>query len=188
MNGLLRFMKYDRKMENLIVFALIGVILIIAGSFFTRGESGGKNATKTDLNKTASLNSGYEDELEKKLEDMLSNVKGVKEVKVMVMLASDKGTMVPAVDNSESKRITEEKDSQGGSRTITEYSSDKKTVTVNTSSGNQPVVLSETAPEVKGVLVVVNGPDDSDFLYKLSSMVQVALGIPAYKVMVVAGK
>lgn len=180
--------KYDKKIENLIILILIGIILVIAGSFFVKGGDSVKNTNNVKYTKTNEVDTSYQSALEKKLKDILSKVDGVKSVDVMITLMSDKNTLIPAVDSNESKRVTEEKDNQGGSRTITEYSSDKKTVTINTTSGTQPLVLSETAPDIKGVLVVVDGNTDSDFLYRLSNMVQVALGIPAYKVMVVAGK
>ncbi|SHE52459.1 stage III sporulation protein AG [Caldanaerobius fijiensis DSM 17918] len=190
MKSLLKFInfKYDKKMENLIVLTLMGIILIIAGSFFVKGADSNKTTDNIKHIKATDIDTSYESALEKKLKDILSKVDGVRGVDVMVTLASDKSTLIPAVDNNESRRVTEEKDNQGGTRTITEYSNNKKTVTISTASGTQPLVLSETVPDVKGVLVVVDGNNDSDFLYKLSNMVQVALGIPAYKVMVVAGK
>lgn len=43
-------------------------------------------------------------------------------------------------------------------------------------------------PEIRGVIVVADGAKDPRLRYELSSAVQTALGIPAYKVKVISSK
>ena len=55
--------------------------------------------------------------MEEKLEDILSNVKGVGRVKVMITY-SKTSQIIPMYDEDSSTSITEEKDSGGGTRIV----------------------------------------------------------------------
>lgn len=177
--------KFDKKTENIIIYIIIGIILIIAGSFFFKG--GGQKNVAGQKSSSDAANNSYEACLESKLKDILSKMKGVKNVDVMITLSSDKNTINPAYDTTQTTKTTQETDTQGGKRSETEVDSSNKVVLTNDSNGNSPVVTSESKPAINGVLVIVGGTNDDDLLYNVSNAVQVALGIPAYKVMVVAG-
>ena len=74
------------------------------------------------------------------------------------------------------------KDTQGGVRVTTEI--DEQTEYVLVQSRNEPLVLKEKAPEIKGVLVVVEGANDVELKIQLSRAVQSLFDLPAHKIMI----
>jgi len=118
--------------------------------------------------------------------DILSQVAGAGRVAVRVTLASGP-QQVLASDNTVRASRTEETDNQGGTRTITQEDDSQATVVLGYGGAEQVVVLQLCRPEVAGVLVVADGAVDPAVRERLAAAVQVFLGIPAHKVLVLPG-
>jgi len=126
--------------------------------------------------------------LAKRLADMLAKIDGAGEVSVTVRLESSTKSEY-AFNKNTSRRTTQEKDQAGGTRVITEDSENGEVVLVQGSGGYQsPLVKSESAAEVAGVLVVAEGAHDINVKAELFKAVKVALGIEPHKIMVVPMK
>lgn len=109
----------------------------------------------------------YSDKLEKSLEDIISQIQGVGNVKVMVTVdGSIKSIYVADESTSDSK-------------------SDEKTVII----GSKEALLEGTKyPEVKGVLVVCSGGKSAAVKEKVVNAVSTVLDIPTSKVCVTNAK
>ncbi len=104
---------------------------------------------------------------EKKLEQILSNVFGVGEIRVFISYKS-----------SEEKLVLKDDDGRGGQNTV-KYES---------SSGDEPFVYKSLSPEIEGVIIVAEGGDRADVKSTISDAVSSVLEIPIHKVKVLKMK
>ena len=185
-----KLLKDNKKLvENLTVIFLIGLILLIGASALSKPRPSNNNDNKgLVLAQKESSSEDYAQKLEKDLKNILSKIEGVGNVEVLITLNSDE-EVVAAMDVVESSTTTNEKDSSGGIRETIQTESNNKVVTSQDTSGQDaPIVLKRIMPEIRGVIVVADGAKDPRLRYELSSAVQTALGIPAYKVKVISSK
>ena len=122
--------------------------------------------------------------LEKKLEDTLSKLKGVGEVKVMITL-EDTIEKIPAFNTSKNNETTNEVDSQGGTRETIREGMDIQMVT---GSEGTLMVLKEIKPTVRGVIVIAEGAEDPEIREMLYEAVKTVLGISGNRVEVYSSK
>jgi stage III sporulation protein AG len=97
-------------------------------------------------------------ELETKLADMLSAIKGAGKVSVMIMY--DGGMEIVT---AESKSVTTNKttDTSGGADRITENTTETSTpIIINEGGKSKPIILKEIMPEILGVMIVAEGADN----------------------------
>ncbi len=175
------------KKEQLVVLLLFGVLLVVIALPTTTGTmgadkkdadiSGTQGAAGTD---TATLT--YEEQLEKRLSAILSQVAGAGRVEVMVTLES-RGERIVEKDTPESRKSVEETDSSGGSRTTDEQEWGEETVYYEDGSGGKsPYVVKELEPNIEGVLVLAEGGDSAVVKQELLEAVQALFPIEAHKV------
>ncbi|NNG66777.1 stage III sporulation protein AG [Caldanaerobacter subterraneus] len=183
-----KFLKDNKKLlENLTVIFLIGLILLIGASTFSKPRPSNESDNK-ELVLAEKQNEDYAKRLGRDLKSILSKIEGVGNVEVLITLNSDE-EVVAAMDVVQSSTTTNEKDSNGTVREVVQTESNNKIVTSqNTSGQNAPIVLKRLMPEIRGVIVVADGAKDPRLRYEISSAVQTALGIPAYKVKVISSK
>lgn len=183
-----KILKADNKtIQDLTVIFIIGLIILIGASIFFKPKPTNKSSDK-QMVETQVTNEDYASKLESELKEILSKIHGAGNVDVLVTLDSDE-EVVAAMDTVQSETTTNEKDSNGGTRTTIQSETDNKIVTSqNTSGENQPMILKKVMPEVRGVVVVADGAKDPNVQYELMTAVETALGIPAYKVKVVSSK
>lgn len=175
------------KKEQLVVLLLFGVLLVVIALPTTTGTmgadkkdadiSGTQGAAGTD---TATLT--YEEQLEKRLSAILSQVAGAGRVEVMLTLES-RGERIVEKDTPESRKSVEETDSSGGSRTTDEQDWGEETVYYEDGSGGKsPYVVKELEPNIEGVLVLAEGGDSAVVKQELLEAVQALFPIEAHKV------
>ncbi|MGJ7044605.1 stage III sporulation protein AG [Thermoanaerobacterium thermosulfurigenes] len=183
-----KILKADNKtIQDLTVIFIIGLIILIGASIFFKPKPTNKSSDK-QMVEAQITNEDYASKLESELKEILSRIHGAGNVDVLVILDSDE-EIVAAMDTVQSETTTNEKDSNGGTRTTIQSETDNKIVTSqNTSGENQPMILKKVMPEVRGVVVVADGAKDPNVQYELMTAVETALGIPAYKVKVVSSK
>ncbi|HHW56692.1 MAG TPA: stage III sporulation protein AG [Clostridia bacterium] len=185
-----KILKDNKKLvENLIIVFLIGLILLIGASTFSKPRPSNMYDNKElVLDQKGKDSEDYAKKLERDLKNILSKIEGVGNVEVLITLNSDE-EVVAAMDIVQSNTTTSEKDSSGGIRETIQTESNNRVVTSQDTSGqNAPIVLKRKMPEIRGVIVVADGAKDPRLRYELSSAVQTALGIPAYKVKVISSK
>ena len=184
-----------QKLNVLIIIASAGVLLIVLANSFGSSE-GKQEITPNAASIPGSKDSGQivnsadnvdrlEASLAQRLEKVLTLINGVGEVKVTVNLASSTQKDF-AVNTTTNNKTTKEQDQKGGNRVITENNENGQMVLVRENQGSKedPVVVKETKPEVKGVIVVAEGAGDAGVKADLMNAVQVYLDIPLYKVIV----
>ena len=176
---------------NLIIVFCLGLALILIADFYrdismdrTAGEDNYYENAQTEAAASDITEPEYVRNLENELSSILAKIQGAGRVSVMITLKSGK-EIVPAKDESVSDKITDEKDTSGGTRTIDEKTTEDEVVFTTAQGGNsKPLVIKEINPEVKGVIVVAEGAKDSKVKLMISQAVQTVLDIPAYRVTV----
>lgn len=172
----------EEKNKKFVVLIMLLILAIIFLTFYPFRQ--GDNSVATTIVKSegtlSSSNNSYEENLEKKLISILSKMEGVGSVDVMITIASTKEKVV-AEDINASEQTVDEKDQSGGTRMTTQVQENTKVVL---QSGNVPYVTKENAPEIKGVIIVAEGADNSEVKAQIMDAVSKVLDVPVHKIFV----
>lgn len=196
-----KWLKNPKKfLTNLAVVFLVGVLLLIigdvAGSLFASKDNKNEGLPKKTVNESkeeevqVSSNSeafpvakDYEEKLKREVADTLVQIKGVGKVSVMIYFEGSSES-IPAFNTSDTNKKTDEKDKEGGTRTITENSKNSTVVVSGDSGSNKALIVKEVRPSIGGVMVVAEGADDSIVREEVTNAVKILLALPANKVVV----
>ncbi|MEG6585631.1 hypothetical protein [Dendrosporobacter sp. 1207_IL3150] len=169
---------------RMIWLGVIGLALLMVGGLFDFPATQQRNETQIEpLKATQVMNRSYEDALESKLSNMLSQVKGAGNVSVSIMLENS-ATQEHAKNINKETRTIQEKDTAGGIRTTTETKESSQVLLSKENGADHPVMVREIKPIIKGVLVVAEGAVDSTVKANLTKAVEAGLGLPSYKITV----
>ena len=191
------FRKWFKK-DNLVILILAGVLLVIialptkdSGETETenfRAEGGAPAAESPENNAesmdTADSSEEYERQLEQRLREILSQMEGVGKVRVMITLKSSRELVVEK-EQPYLRSSTNENDSQGGNRLVSQLESEDNTVYRTDGSVSEPYVVKTLPPQVEGVVVVAEGAGSGTVNRTIVEMVQALFGVEAHKVKVV---
>ena len=118
--------KTKRKIENLVVFAIILIITIISINLIWNGnkKESSENTTSSKIlaknnetNLEQKADSITTNELEVKLKNILSKIQGVGQVEVFINY-SESSEVIPMYNENSQTSLTEETDTSGGVRKI----------------------------------------------------------------------
>ncbi len=178
------FTNKEKRIENLISFLIILIItLIIINKILsndTKKEENYENKTGIELATPRSSEQIITDNLEEKLEDILSKINGVGKVSVLITY-SESSSLVPIYNVSSSISTVEETDTSGGKRK-TETENNEKGVITDSSSN----VITEkmTMPIIEGAIITAQGADNPTIKSNIISAVEAATGIATHKIQV----
>lgn len=181
--------KGKKKTENLIVLIVILIITVVAINYIWSGDS-----KKTDnLNEDSLIedtrvvqvsSNQTNDELEKRLENILSKISGVGNVKVMITYY-ESSMLMPIFNEDSKESTTDETDSSGGSRNIKETDSQKEVVYKENNDGSKEVVTqSISSPKIEGAIIVAQGAESLDVKASIIQAVEAATGLATHKIQV----
>ncbi|KAJ51482.1 stage III sporulation protein AG [Clostridium tetanomorphum] len=172
---------------NLLIVFLIGVLILITGSFFkTTGNSVKETVSKNNNNdQVEEPIKEPEEETEKELKNELKNIlqqtDGVGRVEVMIYFASGE-EQIPAVNINDSTNSTEEIDNEGGRRQTTQKNNGSTVVITNNGDKTQPLIVKKNKPKVTGVFIVAEGAENKVTEYRIKKAVINLFNIPDNKV------
>lgn len=171
---------------RLIWLGLIGIILLLFGGVLDHLSPMPNTQVPTEVSKNElpSKNS-YEDALEGKLANILAKVKGAGSVAVSITFENS-STQEHAKNVVKESKVVQEKDTSGGIRTTTETKENEQILMGKENGVDRPVIMREIKPIIKGVLVIAEGAADSTVKANLTRAIEAGLGIPPYKITVLA--
>lgn len=179
------------KKTDWAVIALTGVLLMILAIPTGDKKQGGEpvltkeNTEETVTEKTKTVQKDdYISDLENKLEKVLSQMEGVGKVAVMITV-SDNGNCVVEKDTTKNTSTTEEKDSSGGNRTVTEQEMGESTVYIESGQEKTPYIQKETLPTIEGIVVVAEGGGNGKTISDISETIQALFPVEAHRIKVV---
>ena len=187
-----------KKVENLIFFVVMLILLVIGINYIWFNDSSGgddvnfdnvKHITDDTVKEKATTvysDNIYNENLDKRLESILSKVNGVSNVSVLITY-SNNTKIVPVYNIEDSETVTNETDSDGGKRDITEKSYTKEVVYDEKSNTKTVIVETTINPTISGVIVVADFGNDISIKQQIISAVATVANISEYKVQVLSG-
>lgn len=173
---------------RLIWLGFLGIGLLILGGVVDHQSINSNPKVSNEVIKNpAPVNRSYEDVVEGKLTHILSQVKGAGTVIVNITWENSSTQEHAKNITTESKTI-QEKDTSGGVRSTTEIKESTQILVGKENGIDRPVLVREIKPMIKGVLVIADGAYDSNVKASLTKAVESGLGIPSYKITVLAQK
>lgn len=179
--------KNQRKAaSNLVILLFAGAIVLLLSNFLLPGKDATSKLTpkvredgKGEQYVSNLTEENYANNIELRLEEILKKIKGVGDVHVMITF-EDTAEKVPVFNTTQIIERTDEKDAQGGTREVTREDLSQQ---IAFSSGSDSLmILKETKPRVRGVIVVAEGAENIEIKEKLYSAVKTVLGIAGNKV------
>ena len=176
LNGLLKKWKLGKWQALVLAGGLIGLLLLcitsLPGSKSAEGtKNPGSESIRVDL-------TDYEQQLERRLCEIIGAIAGAGETKVMLTL--DCGSEpIYAVQGK-----TDQKSSYGTDTGEESLSASKEYVIIGTGGGAQGLVLKMVEPQVRGVAVICQGGDDLLVRQAIVEAVTAVLGVGSNKVSV----
>lgn len=173
---------------RIIWLGLLGIILLVVGGMLDNLATRPKVEVPAEVTRSAlPVNSSYEDAVEGKLATILTTVKGAGAVAVTITWENS-STQEHAKNIVKESKITQEKDTSGGIRTTTESKESEQILMGKENGADRPVIAREIKPLIKGVLVTAEGAYDSTVKANLTKAIEAGLGVPSYKITVLAQK
>lgn len=165
---------------RLFLLVICGVFLILVSMPEKKEEILLEESTVPSSNLT-DKNDTYVKKMEQKLEDTLEKIKGVGKVKVMITLASSSEAIVNKDESIEESTQTQDGDDK--KNTINSVRQEE-TVLTEEDGEQKPYVLKEVEPVVEGVLVIMEGGDNTLVVNAVTEAVQALFHVELHKIKV----
>ena len=167
----------NTKNKYLIIVGLAGILLIFISGMFPKETTNSNNIdSKNDL-------SSYSNRLKKELEKTISNIDGAGKAEVFLSFERGYEYIYAKTD----KQTADKKESSKSN----EYTADEKStgeeeyIIVKTDDGEEPLIVTEIEPKIKGIVVVCKGGGNDIVAKKITTAISVCLGISESKICVV---
>lgn len=179
--------KNKKKIENIVVLVLVLIVTLVIINVIWKGDTNSKNDIKTE-NYTGSVfannnQENSETELERKLENILGTIKNVGKVNVLLNY-SESSSLVPLYNESTTTSSTEEGDSTGGTRNVTETETKKDVVFSENSGEKNPVTQKTQMPTIQGAIITAEGASDANVRTNIVNGVCAITGLSIDKIQV----
>lgn len=167
------------KKEQWLIIVLVGLLLLVIAVPTSKEESGDGNDEDTYKTDTNADSGTYARQLETRLEQALTQVRGVGKVSVMITLSSS-GEKVVEKD----KETSTDRSEGSESGTSQSSSSSETSVYSGGSSSENPYVKKELSPDIEGVIVIADGGDNAVIIENITEAVQALFGVDTHKIKV----
>ena len=181
--------KNKKKIENIVFLVLILIVTLVVINVIWKGDNNSSENTKTENHDGSILANNYneqetnETELERKLENILGTIKNVGKVNVLLNY-SESSSLVPLYNESTTTSSTEEGDSTGGTRKVTETETKKDVVFSENSGEKNPVTQKTAMPTIQGAIITAEGANDVNVRTNIINGVCAITGLSIDKIQV----
>ena len=132
---------------------------------------------------SASGGLSYEEQLERRIQELLKHVDGVGKVDVMVVLKASAQKVIHT-DGNTTYSLTEETDSSGNRRRSESREEARDTVQSSVGGQNTPVIEKEICPEISGIIISASGGGSPSVCAEISGAMEALFGLPPHKIKV----
>lgn len=181
-----------KSIENLVVFILILIVTIISINTIWKSDTkDSKQDTQDAYKKLANTNTTSnvssieveEDNLEERLRNILENIDGVGNVKVLITYSSS-SQVIPMYNESSKKSSSKEEDSGGGTRIVEENDVTKEIVYTEENGKNVPITKQIVSPKIEGAIITAKGASNATVKANIIQAVEAVTGIATHKIQV----
>lgn len=183
-----------RQVENIIFLIIILIVVVIViNRVWAKDEGKGKindnndkvlaQVVDTNLDNTEkSQNSGYYN-LQENLETILETMEGVGKVKVLINY-SETSSVVAMYNETVTESATEEKDTAGGTRNVTEVDTQKQIAYSEEDGNSTPITEKVIMPTIEGAIITAQGAENATVKANIISAVEAITGLATHKIQV----
>lgn len=187
-----------KKIENLVFFLILLIIVVVAINLIWSPTDNENTNTLTDSEKqfvsqgmnvnmlALKNNETVENQqyiLEDELEKILTNIEGAGNVQVMVTYTESSEIKV-LYNESVEESTTEETDSSGGVRTISEINNSKEIAYLEEEGKKMPITEKVLLPKIEGAIVLAQGANNASVKNNIILAVEAVTGLSAHKIQV----
>ena len=179
-----------KKIENLIFFVILLIATIVMINYIWNGKkssnktltnTAGKQLAMTDNSSSTSIKDS--ENLEQKLESILSQIQGVGEVQVFINYSESSETVAMYNENTKTS-TTEETDTSGGTRKVESTDSQKELVYQEENGEKTPIIQKTVQPKIEGAIITAKGANDMTTKTNIIQAVEAATGLATHKIQV----
>ncbi len=184
-----------KKIENLVFFIVVLIITIVVINVIWNGNKKTNNQETNIVNKklaesqdtpsgTSELqNNNIQNELESKLEKILSKIQGVGEVQVCINYQESAEVVAMYNENSKTSS-TEETDTSGGTRKIEEIDTQKDIIYKENNGEKTPITKKVVQPKIEGAIITAKGANNAETKTNIIQAVEAVTGLATHKIQV----
>lgn len=184
-----------KKIENLVFFIVALIITIVVINVIWNGNKKTNNQeTNIDNKKLAESqntlsgisdiqSSNTQNELETKLEKILSKIQGVGEVQVCINYQESAEVVAMYNENSKTSS-TEETDTSGGTRKIEETDTQKDIIYKEDNGEKTPITKKIVQPKIEGAIITAKGANNAETKTSIIQAVEAVTGLATHKIQV----
>ena len=177
-----------KKMESIIFLIIILTITVIVINNVWNSEN--KNtkelsdkvlADVMENEESKNKNSYYT--LQANLENILKTMDGVGNVKVLINYA-ETSTTVAMYNETKTESTTEEKDTEGGTRNVTQTDTQKEIAYTESDGESAPITEKIVMPTIEGAIITAEGASNANVKANIISATQAVTGLATHKIQV----
>lgn len=176
-----------KKIENLVVLIIILIVTVLCVNSIWNKD----NKQKSYMNETATKQLADKSEknetenydLQKNIENILSNMEGVGRVNVLITYSESSQTVAMYNENSKDSS-TEEKDDKGATRIIKQVDTNKDIIYKEVNGEKIPITQKTINPKIEGAVVTAEGATNSTVKSNIIQAVEAATGLATHKIQV----
>lgn len=181
-----------KKIENLVFFVIVLIITIVIINIIWNGNKKSNSQVNNNTNKQLAStnqtnvvedNDKNIDNLEQKLENILSKIQGVGEVKICINYSESSEVVAMYNENSKVSN-TEETDTSGGIRKIQETDSQKDIIYKEEDGEKMPITQKVIQPKIEGAIITAEGASNADIKANIIQAVEAVTGLATHKIQV----
>ena len=132
---------------------------------------------------SAGVGLSYEEQLERRIQELLKHVDGVGKVDVMVVLKASAQKVIHTDENT-TYALTEETDGSGIRRRSESREAARDTVQSSVGGQNTPIIEKEICPEISGIIISASGGGSPSVCAEISAAMEALFGLPPHKIKV----
>ncbi len=173
-----------RQIENIVVFIVILIItVLIINNMWSKDESEEDEELQDQTKVLAQKDVSSQDDLEKKLEDILESINGVGKVKVLIKY-SESSTVVAMYNETTSESVSNENGENGINKEVTEKENKKEIVYTDEDGQNKPITEKVVMPIIEGAIITAQGAENANIKSSIVSAVEAVTGLAVHKIQV----
>ena len=184
---------HKKKIENLIFFVVVLIVTIVIINIIwneDKNSSNHKDLQNDTSKQLANTNTSSSEvsmnttnELEVKLEEILSKIQGVGEVNVFINYSESSET-IPMYNENTQTSNTEETDTSGGTRKIEETDSQKEIIYEEKKKKKTVITQKVVEPQIEGAIITAKGAGSAEVKTSIIQAVEAVTGLATHKIQV----
>lgn len=183
-----------RQIENIVFLIIILIVVVIViNKVWSKDEDKSKIDDNNDkvLAQSMDTNAGNTEKnqgsnyysLQENLETILETMEGVGKVKVLINY-SETSSVVAMYNETVTESSTQEKDTSGGTRNVTEVDTQKEIAYSEAGGNSAPITEKVIMPTIEGAIITAEGAENATVKANIVSAVEAVTGLATHKIQV----